>query len=71
MKVVLTQTQRDVIAAYIWDRAEQYSEESGMRSAFYYLAKNIREGESEMAFAHGELDDIMTRFGYPAPKEAS
>ena len=60
--ILLTQRERDVIAAWIVDRAEQYSQGSASCAALYELVRPIREGEPEKAHAHGELDDILKRW---------
>ena len=54
---------KDVIAAYIFDRAHQYTPSSGYVTALCDLASDIRKGEAHAAFAHGELDDILARWG--------
>lgn len=48
-----------VIAAYVRDRAHQYTPSSGVHAALCDLAGNIRDGEAWEAFDHGELDDLM------------
>lgn len=62
---------RDIIAAYLIDRVEaQYSASSGYVTAFHEVAKQIRDGEAESAFAHGEIDDILARLGVKVPPTA-
>lgn len=72
MNVVLTQTQRDVIAAWLFDRAEsEYGQESACYQAIVCLVRKVREGEPEAFFRHGELDDVLAKWGYPSPAEAT
>lgn len=52
-----------ICAAYVLDRAEQYNNGSGIRAAFDELIGQFRESEHLKAFDHGELDDILKRWG--------
>jgi hypothetical protein len=53
----------NVCAAYVLDRAEQYNDGSGVRAAFDELIGQFRESEHLKAYDHGELDDILKRWG--------
>jgi|SRR6185312_15798460 len=54
---------KDVAAAYVVDRAGQYSESSGIYHAMIEVAHAIRRNEADESFRHGELDDILERWG--------
>ena len=48
-----------MVVAYIRDRAEQYKNNSGSRTALVLVAEAIEEDEHAKAFGHGELDDLV------------
>jgi hypothetical protein len=50
-----------VAAAFILDRAAQYTEESGVRMALEEVANSILLLEHIEAFEHGELDDLLQK----------
>lgn len=54
----------EITAAYVLDRAEQYNNGSGVRAAFDELIQQLRGLEHLKAFDHGELDDILKRWGF-------
>lgn len=54
-----------VLAAWLFDRAEQYENESATRAAFDDLIGAVEEGEYRAAFAHGELDDLLVKRPIP------
>lgn len=47
-----------IFAAWLFDRAEQYPNDSGIRAAFDELFRPAAEGEPFKAYEAGELDDI-------------
>lgn len=53
-----------IVAAYVQDRSEQYSNECCCRVALEDVAAAIRNGEPHAAYAHGELDDLLKRRKY-------
>ncbi len=62
-------TKNQIIAAYVMDRAQQYDQGSGIVAALYQIAKDIRHGEADQAFQHGELDDILEKWRPREPGE--
>jgi hypothetical protein len=50
-----------VIAAYLRDRAAQYNESSGSRCALEEVAAEVKIGEAQKAYEHGELDDLLKK----------
>lgn len=48
-----------IFAAWLLDRADQYSNDSCCRCVFDELLEKLRQGEPWEAFRHGELDDIL------------
>lgn len=48
-----------IFAAWLRDRAEQYSNDSCCRCVFDELLTKLDQGEPWEAYRHGELDDLM------------
>jgi hypothetical protein len=59
-----------IFRAWLFDRAEQYEDSSGIRSAFDELMQRVRDGEPFAAYDHGELDDILARMNQARAIEA-
>lgn len=57
----MTKRQREDVAAYLIDRADQYAAESPCWVALADAAKAVMRGEVEEAVKHGELDDRELR----------
>ena len=53
--------ERLAMAAWLVDRMEQYSNESGIKAALEDLVRPVQDGEHMVAFKSGELDDIVAR----------
>lgn len=53
----MTRRQREDVACYLIDRADQYDTESPCWVALADAAKAVMRGEVEEAVSHGELDD--------------
>ncbi len=51
-----TRADSQIAAAYALDRAEQYNDGSGCKSALEEFAQQLQDGEHLAAYAHGELD---------------
>lgn len=64
-------TPEEIIAAYIWDRAYQYKEGTGIRHALLEVAAKIRQGEASEAHRHGELDDLLSEMKRRTPRKKS
>lgn len=53
-------------AAYVFDRAHQYKPSSGSHDALCCVSAELKAREHIRALRHGELDDILARFGVSA-----
>ena len=49
----------DALLAWLFDRAEQYSNGSGIRAAYDELMARVRRGEHREAYRSGELDALI------------
>lgn len=52
---------REIFAAWLLDKAEQYSESSCCRAVFDDLVHAALADEPHEDFKHGDLDDILRR----------
>jgi hypothetical protein len=58
----------DIFAAWLLDRAEQYSESSCCRAVFDELINGAQQGLAQEDYEHGDLDDILKRWGFEVPR---
>lgn len=59
--VSLTPVQRELVAAYLTDRADQYDTESPCWIALTDAAEDVINGEVEAAARNGDLDEDLRR----------
>ena len=61
-------TTNDIVAAWLLDRAGQYSESSCCRAVFDDLIGAAQQGTAQEDYEHGDLDDILRRWGFKVPR---
>ncbi len=55
---IAARRERARCAAYVYDRAHQYDNSSGIHAALCEVAYELEQGEAKLADEHGDLDDL-------------
>ncbi len=56
---IAARRERARCAAYVYDRAHQYDNSSGIHAALCEVAHELEKGEAKRADEHGDLDDLL------------